>query len=194
MKRITPMAFANVFENVTSRRNATVPKIVVQSTDVGYEVRTQTPFGDRAVLIERVSAIAGLGLIAFAVAGLYVGRAYHVNGLGAGHMAAGAVLLTGGVAYIWISARGMRHQANFDLGKRELHYVVRNRLNTTRVLRTVGFDEIADAFIQPASKPGKPAKLFVRVGNADDLIEVARGSMDDLEPLHARLSQDLPKK
>jgi len=187
------MSLSNVFENVTSQRNTAVPQIVIEGTDVGYDVKTQTPFGDRAVLIERVAAIAGLALVTVAVGALYVGRAFQVNGLGAGPMAAGAVLLTGGVAYLWISARGMRHQAKFDLDKRELHYVVRNRLNTTRVLRTVGFDQIEEAFIQPAPGPGKPATLFVRVGDADDLIEVARGSMDDLEHLHARLSHDLPK-
>ena len=186
------MSLSNVFENVTSPRNAIVPQIVIQGTDVGYDVTTQTPFGDRAVLIERVAAIAGLALVTLALAGLYVGRAYNLHGLGTGHMVAGAVLLTGGVAYLWISARGMRHQSNFDLNKRELHYVVRNRLNTMRVLRTVAFDDIKEAFIQPALDPAKPAKLFVRIGDADDLIEVARGTQADLEEVHARLGQDLP--
>lgn len=186
------MSLSNVFENVTSPRNATVPRIVVEGTNVGYDVRTQTPFGDRAVLIERVAAITGLTLVALAVIGLYVGRAFHAEGVGAGQMVAGAVLLTGGVAYLWISARGMRHQANFDLTKRELHYVVRNRLNTTRVLRTVGLEQITETFIESAAAPGMPAKFFVRVGPGDDLIEVARGTEDELDDLRDRIERDLP--
>lgn len=186
------MSLSSVFENVTSQRNATVPQIVVQGTDVGYDVLTRTPFGDRAVLIERVAAITGLALLALAVIGLYVGKGYHVQGLGAGHMVAGAVLLTGGMAYLWIAARGMRHQANFDLTRRELHYVVRNRLNTMRVLRTVKLEQITETFIETARDPGKPAKLFVRIGPGDDLIEVARGTEDELDELRDRIERDLP--
>ncbi len=183
------MSISSVFENVTSMRNAAVPQVVVQGTDVGYDVRTEAPFGDRAVLIERVSAISGLAMVAVALAGIYVGRAYNIEGI----MATGAVLLTGGIAYLWISARGMRHQAQFDLEKRELSYVVRNRLNSCRVLRSVSFDDIRAAYIERASATDKPAKLFVRIGDGDDLIEVARGSQAELDELHRRLSHDLPK-
>jgi hypothetical protein len=186
------MSISSVFQDVTSMRNATVPDVVVEGTDVGYDVKTETPFGDRAVLIERVAAIAGLTLVGLAVAGIYVGRAYHLNGLGSAQLVAGAILLTGGIAYLWISARGMRHQAKFDLEKREMDYVVRNRLNGCRTLRSVGFDDIKAAFIKRPSGPGKPALLYVRVGEGEDLIEVARGSEDALKKLHARLSHDLP--
>jgi len=186
------MSISHVFEDVTSPRNAAIPQVVVQGTEVGYEIRTETPFGDRAMLIERVSAFAGMSLIALALAGIYVGRANHMAGLGSTHLAAGAVLLTGGIAYLWISIRGMRHQAEFDLETRQMHYLVRNRMNGTRVLKTVGFDEITSAFIDRPSKPGTAARLFVRVGETD-LIEVARGAQADLEELHARLSHDLPR-
>ena len=186
------MSISSMFQNVTTMRNAVVPRVVVQGTDVGYDVKTETPFGDRAVLIERVAAIAGLTLVALAVAGIYVGRAYQLHGLGSGHLVAGAVLLTGGIAYVWISARGMRHQAKFDLEKREMNYVVRNRLDGCRTLRSVSFDEIKAAFIKRPSEPGKPALLYVRIGDGEDLIEVARGSEDALKELHARLSHDLP--
>ena len=50
------MSISSVFQNVTSMRNATVPHVVIQGTDVGYDVKTETPFGDRAVLIERMAA------------------------------------------------------------------------------------------------------------------------------------------
>lgn len=188
------MSTSTMFEDVTSLRNATVPQLVVQGTDVGYDVRTRTPFGDRAELIERVAAIAGLALVAMALAGLYVGRAYSMHGLGNSHLIAGAVLLTGGVAYLWISARGMRHQTSFDLAKRELHYVARNRLGTTRSLRSVSFDEITESFITSAAAADQPAKLFVRVGPGDDLIEVARGSEDELDLLRDRIERDLPER
>lgn len=187
------MSTSSVFEDVTSVRNATVPQLVVQGTDVGYDVRTRTPFGDRAELIERVAAIAGLALVALALAGLYVGRSYSVHGLGGAHMVAGAVLLTGGVAFLWISARGMRHQTSFDLSKRELHYDVRNRLGTTRALRSVSFDQITESFIISADSADLPAKLYVRIGPGDDLIEVARGSEEELDLLRDRIERDLPK-
>ncbi|MEZ5769988.1 MAG: hypothetical protein R3D80_21805, partial [Paracoccaceae bacterium] len=177
------MAFSGFFEDVTSIRNATIPRVVVRSTDVGYVVKTETPLGDRAVLIERVSAIAGMALVVLAVAGLYAGRAYQIEGLGTGPMVAGAVLLTGGIAYLWISARGMRHQANFDLEARKLDYVVRNRLDGFRVLRSVSFDEIEAAFVKRPARPGQPAVLYVRIGAGEDLIEVARGSEDELHRL-----------
>ncbi len=186
------MSISSVFQNVTSLRNATVPNVVVQGTDVGYDVKMVTPFGDRAVLIERVAAIAGLTLVGLALAGIYAGRVYHLQGLGSGHLVAGAVLLTGGIAYVWISARGMRHQAQFDLEKREMKYVVHNRLDGCRTLRLVSFDQINAAFIKRPSEPGKPALLYVRIGEGEDLIEVARGSEEDLEALHTRLSHDLP--
>lgn len=186
------MAISGFFEDVTSMRNATVPRVVVRSTDVGYVVKTETPLGDRAVLIERVSALAGMALVVLAVTGIYVGRAEQIQGLGTGPMVAGAVLLTGGIAYLWISARGMRHQANFDLEARQLDYVVRNRLDGYRVLRSVSFDEIGAVFVKRPARPGQPARLYVRVGTGEDLIEVARGSEDELHRLQLRLTRDLP--
>ncbi len=186
------MSITTMFEDVTSERNATIPSILVQSTGAGYDVRTTAPHGDRAELIERVAAITGLTLVALAAAGIYVGRAYQLQGLGTGSLLAGAVLLTGGVAYLWISARGMRHMAHFDTEKRELQYMTRNRLGSTRVLRSVGFDDITETLIEPASAPGRPARLLVRVGAGDGLIDVARGSDDELDGLRDRISKDLP--
>lgn len=186
------MAMAALFEDVTRTRNAAVPQLVMEETPHGYDVRTGTPNGDRAVLIERVSAITGMTLIAMAVISIYVARTGAVGPAYDSLMMTNAALLTGGIAYFWIGIRGMRHQTSFDLDKGLMHFGVRSHIGSSRVLRTIRFEDIESAFVKQAKDPGRPAKLYVRVGDGDDLIEVTRGGEENMRELCERISQGLP--
>ena len=169
------MSYTGIVENVTSLRNAAVPKVVVKETGTGYEVRTEAPISDRAILIERMSAITGFAMIALALTGIYFAKTTAAAELSTVQMAAGATALTGGIAYLWIAIRGTRHQVNFDLKAREMHYAVRNHTDGLRVLKTIGFDAIESIYTQRAEADGKPAILYARLSDGDTLVEIARG-------------------
>ena len=186
------MTLSEFTQDTISWREATAPHVVVEETREGYEVRTATLMRDRAPLIERVSAICGIALIAGALTGIFAAKVHALPGLGENPMTPAAIILTGGVAFLWISIRGMRYRVKFDLEQRQMHLLVCNRLGSCRVLRTLGFDEIGSAFVKRPVKPGQTGKLFVRVGDSDDLVEVARGAEAELTELHHRLSRDLP--
>lgn len=185
------MASSGFFQNVTSLRNANVPAIVLNETTEGYDVRNEVPIADRAILIERVSAIAGIALVAIALALITSGKGQALQSLGASQTITGAILLTAGVAFVWIAARGMRHQVKFDLHKQLLHFSTRNHADGYRVLRTVEFDGIESVFIKHQSAPDAAGTLYARVGDGEDLIEVARGSDAELEALMDRIVSDL---
>jgi len=186
------MVFKDFIQDVTSKRNAAIPLVVIRETAEGYDVRTEAPVSDRAILIERVSAITGFAMIALAVTGIYVAKTNALPGLSAAQMAAAATLLTGGIAFLWIAVRGTRHQVNFDLEKRQIHYATRNLIDSSRILRTIDLDDIEGAFIERPADAGKPARLYVRLGTDDTLFEVARGREAQLRELRDRMSHDLP--
>lgn len=188
------MTLHGMFEDVTSARNAHVPHLVLKETKDGFEVRTVSPIADRAILIERLSAITGLALIAGALTGILAGKAHSFLGSGSGDMATGAIVLTGGVAYLWIAIRGMRNQVAFDLERRVMNLVACNQTGGVRVLKTFGFDEIKSAFVKRPTGPGKPARLFLRLGDDERLMEIARGPETELRELHTRLGRDLGEK
>lgn len=188
------MSYSGIVENVTALRNATVPNVVMKDTPGGYEIRTEAPISDRAILIERMSAITGFTMIAVALTGIYFAKTSPLAELSAVQMAAGATVLTGGIAYLWIAIRGTRHQVNLDLEKQELHYVVRNHTDGLRVLKSVRFAEIDSTYIKRAEADGKPAILYARLSDGEDLIEIARGAEEDLQPVQARIARDLPQR
>jgi len=185
------MMQTGLFKNVTSLRNAVVSYVILNETQDGYEVRTESPITDRAILIERMCVLAGLATILGALTGILAAKAHSLPGFAESQMASGGIILTGGVAFLWIAIRGMRHQVNFDLVQRVVRLVSRNHTGAGRTLRTIGFDQITSAFITRPSGPGRPARLFIRVGNGDDLIEVARGNEAELRTLHDRIRRDL---
>ena len=186
------MTTSDFAQHLASWREATAPHVVIEEESVGYQVRTATLLRDRAPLIERVSAICAIALIAGALTGILEAKAHGLSGLGGNPMTPAAIILTGGVAFLWISIRGMRYRVKFDLAQRQMHLLVCNRLDSCRVLRTLGFDDIGSAFVKRPARQGQTAKLFVRIGDSDDVIEVAQGTEAELKKLHDRLRRDLP--
>lgn len=189
------MSMTHMFEDVPAVPRGIVPRIVVEATEAGFGVRTEPPADSSARRIERIAATAGLVLVVLALVRLLPGAVSLFPGLGPWTLIVGAALLTGAVAVVGRSTRRLRLQTQFDLARRELHCVVRNGLGTVRLLRSVGFDEIADTFIETGTAADTPARLFLCVGAVDgyDLIEVARGPEDALDELRDRICRDLPQ-
>ncbi len=188
------MTTSDFAQHLASWREATAAHVVIEEEKGGYEVRTATLLRDRAPLIERVSAICGIALIAVALTGILAAKEHALPVLGGNPMTPAAIILSGGVAFLWISIRGMRYRVKFDLEQRQMHLRVCNLLASCRVLRTLCFDEIGSAFVKRPARRGQTAKLFVRVGDSDDVMEIAQGTEAELKQLHDRLSRDLPAR
>jgi hypothetical protein len=166
----------------------------VSRTRLGYTVRQIGQTAERATLVERLSALSGLALMALALGDLFFPQTQVIQDQRATLMAISAAVMTAGVAFLWIAIRGLRYEVKFDLDGRKMHYMACNHLGGRRVLRTLDFDEIGSAFVRRAIGSGELSRLYVRVGDSEDVIEVARGGDTELKNLHSQLSKDLPRR
>ncbi|MBN2906121.1 MAG: hypothetical protein JXJ18_05390 [Rhodobacteraceae bacterium] len=168
-----------------------MPLVNVCETSWGYVVRSDTAITDRAVLIERVAGIAGATFLVIAAGQWFFPPVQAAVGEPARQMLASIGMALSGLVFLWIAARGLGQEVQVDLERLCLRSAVCNRHGRSRVHRAVGFDEIGSAFVKRSKTAGVVAKLYVRVGEGNDLIEVARGREATLTALHYRLSRDL---
>ncbi|RSK33522.1 hypothetical protein EJA01_09515 [Rhodovulum iodosum] len=160
-------------------------------TNWGYVFRSGTTFNDRAALIERVSAIAGLTFFVLAVGHWFFPDADVVMHTPMERLASSFGLASAGLAFVWISERGLRHDIQVDLERRRLRLTTTNRRGKARIVRSFAFAEITSLFVKRSAEPGRPARLCLRVaGNRWD-VELMRGSAAALAVLHGRIAGDL---
>ncbi|TCO70926.1 hypothetical protein [Rhodovulum euryhalinum] len=174
-------------ERPTLRRE--VARAEVTETGWGYVVAADGAFHRKAVVIER-GAWAG-AFACFALAGVHwlVPPLYPVLGLG-GQLAVSGALAFAGLGLSWLADRGLLEEVHVDLEVRALRCMRSNARGVLRILREVGFDEIGSVFVLRAEGAGRAARLFVRVGTGNDLIEVTRGREVALGVLQQRMASD----
>lgn len=163
----------------------------LRDTYWGYVIVNDTPAHRRAALVETVSITLGVFLL-LAALGQW---ALPGSATGAEMWAMkGAITLVfgilGGILF-WYGQRGLAYEVQVDVVKRELRTVLRNRRGTTHVLESVPFNQVGSAFVNRARGPLGTARLFMRLGESQNLIEVASGSETELNVLHAKLSSDM---
>ncbi|WP_421703955.1 hypothetical protein [Aliiroseovarius sp.] len=165
----------------------------VYQTYWGYVVTEGDRAQSRGKAFERVGKVLGLGCV-MAAAGLWLlpgaltGPDIVVMKLAltVGLMMAGAVL-------IWSAKAGFNDEMQVDLVRKELRVGQRNISGDYRLSAQVGFADIGSVFLMRSKKRGEPARLFLRIGNSDQALEVATGRADFLEPLRERLARDITK-
>jgi len=159
--------------------------ISVCETNWGYIIRSDTGIGNRAALIERVCAIAGIAFFVAAFGQWMIPQVQAAVPLAAPERVASSLgLAMPGLLFLWISSRGMTREVQVDEVKRCLRMSVCNRNGRSRVLRSVPFEQIGSAYI----KRGAPAQLYLRLTDEKRVLHVASGREPTLRVLHERLS------
>ncbi|MBK1636174.1 hypothetical protein CKO19_10535 [Rhodovulum adriaticum] len=172
---------------------------MICDTPWGYIIRSDTPFSDRAVLIERVSGLAGLSFLFVAggqwfleplqAAATAVAPGLHEKVTS--EMLLSVAMAIAGILFLWISVRGVRQEVQVDLEARCLAWANCNHCGKSRLNRSIPFDRIGSIFIRRSKSPGVPAILYARLEGCETPIEVARGREAALTPVHQRLCTDL---
>lgn len=161
-------------------------------TSWGYTIRSDTQVARRAVLIERMSGFAGIACLAVACGSWLVPevQAAVLGGVSA-KMASSIGMAIPALLLLWICDRGMTQEVQVDVVKGCLRLTVCNRNGKSRVLRKIGFDTIASAFVKKNPGHGDSAQLFVRGAKGGAPFAIANGRESTLRLLHDRLSQEL---
>ena len=100
-------------------------------------------------------------------------------------------LMTCGAVLIWSAKSGFNDEMQVDLVRKELRLGQRNISGDYRLSAQVGFADVGSVFLMRSKKRGEPARLFLRIGNSDQALEVAEGRAEMLEPLKDRLTRDI---
>lgn len=163
----------------------------LRDTYWGYVITNDTPARRRAVLVEVLSVTMGV-LLMMAAVGQWAlpGSA---SGVEMWAMKGAISLVFGilGAVLFWYGRRGLAYEVQIDVVKREARTVLRNRRGITHVLDAVPFGQVGSAFVNRARTPFGVSRLFMRLGESQNLIEVASGDESALNLLHSRLSRDM---
>lgn len=179
------MTAQNRFDDfgVTSSRSKAW--ISLCETNWGYIIRSDTGIANRAALIERTCAVAGIAFLTAAFGQWMIPQVQAAVVLAAPERVVSTLgLAMPGLMFLWISSRGMTREVQVDEVKRCLRMSVCNRNGRSRVLRSVPFEQIGSAFI----KRGAPAALYLRFADEKRVLRVASGRETTLRLLHERLS------
>ncbi|MCV2880966.1 hypothetical protein [Actibacterium sp. XHP0104] len=169
------------------------PWVSLCETNWGYIIRSDTQWSNRAALIERVCAAAGLAcLTAAALQWLFPPAAAGVSMdstefriMSSMGMAMPALM------FLWISDRGMGQEIHVDIHKGELRQGVVNRKGKFRPQRVVPFADVASAYIKRVEGAGDLSQLFVRMRDGKKVLHLASGRENTLRLLHQRLINEM---
>lgn len=180
------------FSEVSVPSAGTKSRVSVCETNWGYIIRSDTQLRDRAVLIERVSGIAGLTFLAIAAGNWLIPQVQ-----AAGLMSAPQQMLTtvglavSGLIFLWISERGMTREVQVDVRQRRLRIAQCNRRGRARVEQGFAFDDISSAYVTRSEGGTKGARLFLRLSESARAVPVASGREPTMRVLHERLSHEI---
>ncbi|ALG90143.1 MULTISPECIES: hypothetical protein [Actibacterium] len=164
----------------------------IVDTKWGFIIRSDTQFARRAVLIERVAAMAGLAVLAVACGSWFLPEVPSAVDTGpAGRLISTVALATPALAFLWVSERGLAREAQVDIVKSRLRLTLCNRRGKSRAYRIIPFDKIASAYVKPGNDRGDASQLFVRHADTNEVVHVASGRETTLRRLHERLSREL---
>ncbi|MGB8623473.1 MAG: hypothetical protein WCD16_11690 [Paracoccaceae bacterium] len=168
------------------------PRVTVCETNWGYIISSDTDLCNRAALIERVCALAGLIFLVGACGNWLFPQVDSAAQIGVQARFASSIgLAMPALLFLWISDRGMSQEVHVDVVKQCVRRTVCNRNGKTRVLRAVPFDDIESAFIKRAEGARDVAQLFVRLACNKKPLHVTSGREATLRVLHQRLSKEL---
>lgn len=175
---------------VTSSRSGAWVSIC--ETSWGYIIQSDTEWSNRAALIERVCAMAGIAFLV-AASGQWLFPQVHaaIDFAHPERVASTLGLAMPALMFLWISDRGMTREVQVDVTKSCLRLCVRNRRGKTRVLRAVPFERIASAYVKRSGAPGAPAQLFLRLHGHRPVMHIASGREATLRVLHGRLNEEI---
>lgn len=159
----------------------------------GYTVSEGDQAQSRGRLMERLGRLFGVAAV-MAALGLW-GLPGSLQGADVAVMKLGLTvgLMLVGAVLIWSAKSGFNDEMQVDLVRRELRIGQRNAAGDYRLNMMLGFAEVGSVFLMRTKKRGEPARLFLRIGDSDQALEIAQGRAEYLEPLKARLTRDIAK-
>lgn len=165
--------------------------LVLTDTNWGYII-TQANSGKATKLLATLLGrfIGGLLLTAAAVLWLAPDSMVGADVLSI-KLAATLLFTIIGAYLIWVGRAGLQPEVQVDLIKREVRRGHRSLRGGFVQVTRLGFDDVGSIFIQRSHEAGRVSRLFLRVGQGDEALEITRGAMLPLERLRDRLAHDL---
>ncbi|WP_372603544.1 hypothetical protein [Actibacterium sp.] len=170
------------------------PWVSLCETNWGFIISSDTQWSNRAALIERVCAVAGIAcLIAACMNWLFpsVDAVTQVADSTRYRIMSSLGMAMPALLFLWISDRGMGHEIQVDVQKQSLRQGVVNRKGKFRVQREVPFSEITSTYIKRCEGFGGCAQLHVRLGKGKRVLSLASGRESTMRVLHQRLTNEL---
>jgi len=157
----------------------------------GYVVTEGDRAQNRGHVFERLGKLVGLACLMASI-GLWVlpGTLFGPDVI-VMKLALTVGLLMCGAVMVWSARSGFNDEMQVDLVRKELRLGQRNISGDYRLSAQVGFADIGSVFLMRSKKRGEPTRLFLRIGNSDQALEVAEGRAQQLEDLKDRLTRDI---
>ena len=181
------------FEQGVTRVSEAAKGPRVFQTYWGYVVTEGDQAQSRGRAFERVGKMIGFACVLAAMGLWLLPGALTGPDLVVMKLALTVGLMMAGAVLIWSAGAGFNDEVQVDLVRKELRVGQRNISGDFRLSAQVGFRDVGSVFLMRSKKRGEPARLFLRIGNSDQALEVASGRAEFLEPLRERLARDINK-
>lgn len=176
------------------RRTPPAVSCTVEDFHWGYAIRNVGQAPILMVLAQTVCWIAAIPLLVLSI-GLWIMPGGAVPLLDGFRIGVTVVLASISASLFWFASRGLESEIQVDLKRGEVREVARNRAGRTSLFARHGFDTIGGVFIDRHSLrealPRGHGMLVIRLGNTAQVLPVASGEVERLEPLRDRLGRDL---
>lgn len=160
----------------------------------GYAIRNTGQPPLLMILAQTLCWIAAIPLLVLSI-GLWIIPGGSVPLMDGFRIGVTIVLAAIAGSLFWFASRGLESELQVDLKRGEVREVARNRAGRTSLFARHGFDSIGGVFIDRhslrESLPRGHGMLVVRLGNTAQVVPVASGLVEKLEPLRDRLGRDL---
>ena len=166
---------------------------LVETTPWGYVLRDGAS-GARAGLIAATGGRFLGAILLMAAAGLWI-MPDALYGAEVFAMKLGAMVMFTifGGWFAWAGQRGTSLVCQVDTSRGELRVGSDDLRGTFQLKGQLLFAEITSVFLVRSKDHDRPTRLFIRVGEGNDALELAQGGEARLEALRARLARDLAR-
>ena len=193
---MTDTSLAETAAPVSPRRvtiGATAPRGSFRVIDTYWGYIVEKSDGPRTVvaLLQLAAMLVGCSLLAVALGLMLLPEAL-AGGVDMTLRAGASVICGGAAAYLlWFASRGTQSEVQIDTLQGEVREVVRNRAGRPSLVGRYGVDSIGGVFLDRTAGRGDVATLVLRYRNTAQILPVATGLPQTLEPLRDRIGRDL---
>ncbi|MCI2398650.1 hypothetical protein [Aliiroseovarius subalbicans] len=157
----------------------------------GYTISEPSTAQKRGLMVELVSKIIGIGFLLATIGMWFLPSSQAGADVAVMKLGLMVLFMMMGAILVWNARKGFIQELQVDLVRRELRVGQRNLQGDYRLSTQLEFHEIGSVYLMRSKDKGAPARLYLRIGNTENALEVATGKEIELEPVRERLAHDL---